>query len=170
MPTLLFIGLSNITGIQVLVPMGMESVVLRSEIVGAATNLIVNYMRIPRLASTGAAIGTFVAEFTVLLVQIQALHGEIKESFLKVSYWEIVLAVVSSTWIIKLRLGNIITLLISAIIFFGVYGVILHKPSNPYTYKCPEKFDITIIIQLNKLYDFNELYNSYNYHKFFRRL
>ena len=114
MPTLLFIGLSNITGIQVLVPMEMESVVLRSEIVGAAVNLIVNYMLIPRLASTGAAIGTLVAEFTVLLVQIQALHGEIKESFLKVSYWKIVLAVVPSTWIIKLRLGNIITLLISA--------------------------------------------------------
>ena len=44
------------------------------------------------------------------------------------------------------------------------------KRSNPCTYKSPEKFDITIIIQLHKLYDFNKLYNSYNYHKFFRRL
>ena len=44
------------------------------------------------------------------------------------------------------------------------------KRSNPCTYKSPEKFDITIIIQLHKLYYFNKLYNSYNYHKFFRRL
>ena len=44
------------------------------------------------------------------------------------------------------------------------------KRSNLCTYKYSEKFDITIIIQLHKLYDFNELYNSYNYHKFFRRL
>lgn len=44
------------------------------------------------------------------------------------------------------------------------------KRSNPCTYKRPEKFDITIIIQLHKLYDFNELYNSCNYHKFFGRL
>lgn len=44
------------------------------------------------------------------------------------------------------------------------------KRSNPCTYKYPEKFDITIIIQLHKLYDFNELYNSCDYHKFFGRL
>ena len=44
------------------------------------------------------------------------------------------------------------------------------KRSNPCTYKYSEKFDITIIIQLHKLYDFNKLYNSYNYHKFFRGL
>ena len=39
------------------------------------------------------------------------------------------------------------------------------KRSNPCTYKYPEKFDITIIIQLYKLYDFNELYN---YHTFLK--
>ena len=48
----------------------------------------------------------------------------------------------------------------------ALYG----KRSNPCTYKYSEKFDITIIIQLHKLYDFNKLYNSYNYHKFFRGL
>lgn len=40
-----------------------------------------------------------------------------------------------------------------------------HVPTNTH-----KKFDITIIIQLYKLYDFNELYNSYNYHKFFSGL
>lgn len=44
------------------------------------------------------------------------------------------------------------------------------KRSNPCTYNQPEKFVITVIIQLHKLYYFNKLYNSYNYHKFFRRL
>ena len=33
------------------------------------------------------------------------------------------------------------------------------QEDNPCTHKYPEKFDITIIIQLHKLYDFNELYN-----------
>lgn len=47
---------------------------------------------------------------------------------------------------------------------------LIRKRSNPCTYKYSEKFDITIIIQLHKLYDFNKLYNSYNYHKFFRGL
>lgn len=41
----------------------------------------------------------------------------------------------------------------------------IHVPVNT-----SEKFAITVIIQLHKLYYFNKLYNSYNYHKFFRRL
>lgn len=36
MPTILFIGLSNITGIQVLVPTGRETLVLRSVILGSS--------------------------------------------------------------------------------------------------------------------------------------
>ena len=52
----------------------------------------------------------------------------------------------------------------------GHAGCDKRKRSNPCTYKSPEKFDITIIIQLHKLYYFNKLYNSYNYYKFFRRL
>ena len=42
MPTLLFIGLSNIMGIQMLIPLGNEKVVLHSEIVGALVDLAIN--------------------------------------------------------------------------------------------------------------------------------
>ena len=52
----------------------------------------------------------------------------------------------------------------------GIPGINESKRSNPCTYKYSEKFAITVIIQLHKLYDYNELYNSYNYYKFFRRL
>ena len=57
MPTLLLIGLSNITGIQILIPMGKEKYVLYSEIAGATINLIINAILIPRLGASGAAIG-----------------------------------------------------------------------------------------------------------------
>ena len=62
MPTILFIGLTNIMGIQMLVPLGREKVVLYSEIAGAIVDLILNAILIPQLASAGAAIVTLVAE------------------------------------------------------------------------------------------------------------
>lgn len=68
MPTVLLIGLSNITGIQILVPLGKEKIVLYSEIVGAITDCVINAMLIPRFKASGAAIGTLVAEVAVLKI------------------------------------------------------------------------------------------------------
>ena len=52
MPTLLFIGLTNIMGIQMLVPLGKEKVVLYSEIAGMIGDIILNALLIPKMAST----------------------------------------------------------------------------------------------------------------------
>lgn len=51
MPTLFFIGLTNIMGMQILVPLGKENIVLYSEIVGAVVDLAINYILIPKYAS-----------------------------------------------------------------------------------------------------------------------
>lgn len=72
--TVLFIGMSNITGIQVLVPLGLEKQVLCSELLGMTVDLVINIALIPRLASTGAAIGTLVAELCVVVWQLIALR------------------------------------------------------------------------------------------------
>lgn len=53
MPTLLFIGITNILGIQILVPLGREKEVLYSEIIGAIVDIIANAILIPQYASTG---------------------------------------------------------------------------------------------------------------------
>ena len=75
--TVLFIGMSNITGIQILVPLGYERIVLYSEIAGALTDLVINFLLIPELASSGAAIGTLVAEAVVLLVQYFSVRKQV---------------------------------------------------------------------------------------------
>lgn len=56
MPTLLFIGITNVLGIQILVPLGREKTVLVSEIAGAVTDLILNAILIPLYGAAGAAI------------------------------------------------------------------------------------------------------------------
>lgn len=129
MPTLLFIGLTNILGIQMLVPLGRERVVLYSEIAGAVVDLVLNALLIPRFASSGAAIGTLAAEFVVLVVQFAALRKDVAGTFRKISYWKIALGLLLGTaasyWVAGLGLGNFLTLAISACLFFGVYGLLL---------------------------------------------
>ena len=104
MPTLPLIGLTNVLGIQILVPLGKENTVLYSEIAGAITNLILNYILIPRFASSGAAIGTLVAEFVVFLVQFFALKAEAINAFRQIHYAKIFVALflsyMFSNWVI----------------------------------------------------------------------
>lgn len=70
MPTIVFIGFSNIIGMQVLVPYGKEKYVFYSEVAGAMTDFFINILLIPKIGALGAAIGTLVAEAIVLLIQI----------------------------------------------------------------------------------------------------
>lgn len=130
MPTLLFIGLTNILGIQILVPLGKEKIVLYSEIAGALVNLVINASLIPLYAAVGAAIGTLVAEFFVLLVQYSALRHEVSDIFRKIPYLKILSALVvgsmASLWIKLFNLNNFLKLSISAVLFMlGYFGVLL---------------------------------------------
>ena len=135
MPTLVLIGLSNITGIQILVPTGKEIYVLYSEIAGAVTDLVLNAILIPVIQASGAAIGTLVAEFVVLLVQIFALRKEKIVQFRGTPYWKMGLALtaaaVSSLWTKKLQFVHNVSvnclfiLAISALLFMGVYFAVL---------------------------------------------
>ena len=129
MPTLVFIGLTNIMGLQILVPLGREKVVLISEIVGAVVDLVINFLLIPTMKSSGAAIGTLAAEFAVLVVQYIAIRKDIQEQISSIQYKKIIfaisLSIVSSIWVRYMGWGNFLSLLVSGIIFFGIYLFIL---------------------------------------------
>ena len=129
MPTLLFIGLSNIMGIQMLIPLGNEKVVLHSEIVGALVDLAINIVLIPKMGATGAAIGTVVAELFVCVVQYFALKDMVFDMYKNLPYKSVLVACaigsLGSLWIKSFGFGFFLTLLISAILFFGIYFVIL---------------------------------------------
>ena len=136
MPTLVFIGLTNIMGIQVLVPTGREKAVLYSEIAGAAVDAILNILLIPKFAAAGAAAGTLTAEIVVLIVQYYVLRKEVRDSFKEFHYGRLIIALVASiaasVWICKMdfseihfQAGNLMVLLVSSICFFGVYFFVL---------------------------------------------
>lgn len=135
MPTLLFIGLTNIMGIQMLVPLGREKVVLYSEIAGAFVDLILNLILIPKMASVGAAIGTMAAEAVVWLVQYAALRDMVKEAYQSIRYVPVLTALLlgsaASVWVKGLHLGNFTALVISGTLFFGIYGIVLTMWKEP---------------------------------------
>lgn len=135
MPTLLFIGLTNIMGIQMLVPLGQEKKVLYSVIAGAVVDVILNALLIPRFVSAGAAIGTVAAEIVVFVTQYIALHEEAQEAFQSIRFGKIALAVVvgsvSSLWVKLLNMGSFMSLVLSAVLFFGCYGVVLLATREP---------------------------------------
>lgn len=135
MPTLVFIGLTNIMGIQVMVPLGEEKTVFYSVSIGAVVDLAVNALLIPRLASAGAAIGTVAAEFAVLLYQLYKMKDHIRSMYGGIKYYAILIgaaaASAGSLWVKLLPLGNFLTLVVTAVLFFGIYGGILLAWKEP---------------------------------------
>ena len=129
MPTLLFVGITNILGIQILVPLGREKIVLYSEIIGGIVDVVLNALLIPHYASAGAAIGTLAAEFSVFVVQYIALSNEVIDTFKQIHYFRIILATVlgsvASMWVKAIELGAFASLCISSVLFFGAYGSFL---------------------------------------------
>lgn len=67
-PVILFIGLTNIFGIQILYPLGKDIQVTWSVSLGALVSLILNIILIPRFAHIGAAISTLISEIVVFFI------------------------------------------------------------------------------------------------------
>lgn len=146
MPTVFLIGITNILGIQILIPMKRELIVLYSECIGALVDLILNMLLIPRLSASGAAIGTLVAELAVLIVQYVALRDIIrpmlKEIQISKIFMAIILSIISVMWIKKFFSADITILLIASVLFFGIYGVVLLITKEKFTMEVFRQFSL----------------------------
>ena len=135
MPTLLLIGITNILGIQMLIPLGKEKIVLYSVLAGAVTDVILNTVLIPQYASAGAAMGTLAAEIVVLIVQFCALKETVictlKDMQLIKLWFAVTCGSLLSCFLIKAELSNFITLVISAFIYYGTYLILLIIMKEP---------------------------------------
>lgn len=71
------IGLSNITGLQYLVPTKQQNKLTKSVCVGAIVNIILNAVLIPKWYSVGAAIASVIAEYSVTFVQFIYVRNQL---------------------------------------------------------------------------------------------
>lgn len=130
LPTVFLIGLSNLMGIQVLVPTNRENLVIRSTVAGAIVNVLINIWGINLFGPAGAAFATTIAELCVTLVQLYYLSELMLPMFAKISYVKIGLGLIFASLVTvvalkSLSLGVFLKLMITAVIFFGSYGMIL---------------------------------------------
>lgn len=130
-PTILLIGLSQITGIQILVPLGLEKYTILSTAAGAVTDLVLNALLIPTYGALGAAIGTLVAEAVVLGVQVFFLR---KSEYLRQDSRDLLKILVSTAvatgalalFAYAVPIGSVLMrLCCTAALFFGIYGSLL---------------------------------------------
>ncbi|MCK3881371.1 flippase [Streptococcus suis] len=130
MPTVLFIGLSNLMGIQILVPTNREKLVVYSTIVGAVVDILVNIFAIPSLGASGAAIAGTIAEFTVVLVQYFFLKEFIMPIFKGVHFTKICISLMLATlatigFLMFFDFKAFGSLTFSASLYFTIYGLCL---------------------------------------------
>lgn len=129
-PSIIFIGLSNITGMQILTPMGKENIVLISVIIGAFVDFILNIIFIPILDAAGASLGTLVTEIIVLIVQIIYVRQlKIKLFYVK-SFFKIIISILISSILLVLfvelvQLNIFLQLVFGTIIFFSCAVLLL---------------------------------------------
>lgn len=126
---ILFVGISNVTGWQYLVPNKKEKIVTFTVFVGAVVNFILNLFMIRLFNSVGAAIASVIAELIVSIIQLIIVRKEINTwSILKKGIPYFVAAMVM---LIILRIensfcpSNILGTLIMIVSGFLIYLILL---------------------------------------------
>lgn len=154
-PIIVFIAFSTTIGTQYLVSVKKQNIQTIAVTVGAAFNVILNFILIPKLKSSGAIISTVVAEFVIMLFEIIYLinNSEIKlkdmtEGINKYLISGIIMCVCTYLFSQKMPIGIVYTLfqiLIGIVMYIGILLI------------CKDEFLINII---KKVY-YRKKYKNY---------
>lgn len=123
----LFIGLSNVSGMQYFVPTGREKILTLTVLIGSGVNFVLNLILIPLFHSLGASIGTLIAEFSVALAGFLYIRKHscfpLKSVFLSsMKYWIAGILMLAVLMVVKLFLPVAIW---SLIMLIGL-GVVIY--------------------------------------------
>ena len=124
-------GLTGVIGTQALTSLNREHQVLYSVIVGAISDFILNLLMIPLWGATGAALATMIAEYLVLLTQLFLAKDVVGEAFKKIRFGRYgaitIFALIPTIIVSYFPVNNsFLRLVITAIVFFGVYALGLY--------------------------------------------
>ncbi len=99
------IGVSQVTGIQYLVPTNRQKLLTKSVFIGAAVNFCMNLLLIPRFYSVGAAAASVMAEMIIAVVQLWYVRHELDVKKILISGRNYFLA--GAVMLMILRLENV---------------------------------------------------------------
>lgn len=125
------IGLSNVTGVQYLIPTQKQKIFNISVIAGAGVNIVLNFFLIPRYFSVGAAAASIIAECVVTAVQFiyviriekyfefHKIFGPAAKYFLCAGVMFIILSILK-LYLNEMVISTIIMIVLGNIIYFGL--------------------------------------------------
>lgn len=93
------VGVSNLTGIQMLIPLKKEQYLCYSVVIAAFISISINSILMPGLGAVGTAISVVVAEVSILLFQVVVLRKYFKILFGDLNVSKIVLALLTASFI-----------------------------------------------------------------------
>ena len=126
--TLPFLSFANVIRTQYLIPREKDKIYIVSVTLGAITNLILNFILIPKLSSVGACIGTIAAEMAVMSYQTFSVRKELSiNKYLKSIIPFFIKAIIMFICIYPINyinLNSVIRLLLQGIIGVVIYGLL----------------------------------------------
>jgi len=134
-PIIIFIGLSNVTGIQYLLPTKQQNKYTISVLAGAIINFILNLILIKSYGAIGASIATVVAELGVTAVQLYMVRKQITiKEILSLSYKYFFASIIMFfvSFVLGLIIKNntlsiLIQVFISVLVYFALLYIIKDK-------------------------------------------
>jgi len=128
-PILFFIAISNVLGIQYLLPSNRSNEFTASVTIGAIINVILNFILIPKYKAFGTCIATVISEFVVTSVQYVFLRKNIKNKILLKCMTKFLIAAIIMFIVVRfigINMGaKIITTLVQCVVGVVIYEVIL---------------------------------------------
>lgn len=132
---ILAIGISNVTGMQYLIPTGRQSIFTKTVLIGAAVNVVMNIILIPIIQANGAAVASIVAETVIAVIQLVSVRKEIKGlkilKLLPKYLFSGVVMLISLLWIDqylnKNMISTILMIMFGAVVYFVVLGILKDK-------------------------------------------
>lgn len=122
-------GLSNVTGMQYLVPVGKQNVMTLTVAIGAVVNLVLNLILIPRFYSVGASIASVIAETSVAVVGLIYLKKKemikLRPIFIEsIKYWISGAVMTGLLFLIKsflpIAIWSLIVLVICGVLIYAI--------------------------------------------------
>lgn len=137
MPTVLFIGITNVYGMQILIPTDHERVVFYSVLSGAICDFVLNIVLIPQYGALGAAMANCIAEAVVLFSQFIYKPRAFVKCFREVPFFKMFIAglfsFAISFFILRMQVIPLLSVVFSAFCFFAIYTVMLILLREPLT-------------------------------------
>lgn len=152
-PIIMFIGGSNVFGVQYLLPTNRMREYTLSVFTGMVLNVTLNFILIPKLGAIGAAMATVIAEFGVLLVQIIAVRREFNPVMFLFGWRYYIAGIMMFVCVYSLGRfmpHTFISLIVQIIIGIAVYFAIVIALRDRFVIKYMKKINNKISEKLSK--------------------